>query len=98
MKEVEKGYNKINILVSSSLSESFSNSIAEGMSCECACVVSDVGDSKKIVGDLGVVVKPNSVEELIKGIEKMINSNYIEIGKKSRKRGRYNSSSWNSKG
>jgi len=87
MREVEKGYNKINILVSSSIfGEGFSNSIAEGMSCECACVVSDVGDSKKIVGDLGVVVKPNSVEDLYKGIEKMINSNYIEIGKKSRKR------------
>ena len=56
------------------------------MSCECACVVTDVGDSRQIVGDFGIVVKPNSVEELYKGIEKMINSNYIEIGKKNRKR------------
>jgi glycosyltransferase involved in cell wall biosynthesis len=86
MKNIENGYNKLNILVSSSFSEGFSNSIAEAMSCECACVVTDVGDSKKIVGDVGIVVKPNSVESLVKGIEEMINNDYIRMGKKSRKR------------
>ena len=52
------------IYVSSSLGESFSNSIGEAMACELPCVVTDVGDSSLIVGDTGYVVKPESPEEL----------------------------------
>lgn len=37
--------------------EGFSNSIAEAMSCERLCVVTDVGDSAAIVGDCGIVVE-----------------------------------------
>lgn len=44
------------IYVSSSLGESFSNSIGEAMACELPCVVTDVGDSKLMVGETGKVV------------------------------------------
>lgn len=84
---VEDFYSGFNISISSSLSgEGFSNSIAEAMSCECACVVTDVGDSAMIVDKFGVVVKPNSVEALYDGIVKMIMSDYEDLGKKSRER------------
>lgn len=45
------------IYVSSSLGESFSNSIGEAMACELPCVVTNVGDSKLMVGDTGKVVE-----------------------------------------
>jgi glycosyltransferase involved in cell wall biosynthesis len=42
----------------SSVSEGFSNSIGEAMSCGVPCVVTDVGDSAWIVGSTGLVVPP----------------------------------------
>jgi len=86
-KNVENFYSGFDIYVSSSsFGEGFSNSIAEAMSCECACVVTDVGDSAKIVGEYGIVVQPKSEYDLYKGIEKMINYNYKYLGKQGRKR------------
>jgi len=85
-KETEKFYNIFDIYISSSLGEGFSNSIAEAMSTGVPCVVTDVGDSKIIVGEYGEVVKVMSEKELINGIQKMLNKNYKILGEASRKR------------
>ena len=85
-KNVEDIYSGFDIASSSSFGEGFSNSIAEAMSCEIPCVVTDVGDSKTIVGDIGIVVRPNDVDALYQGLEKMINSDYKRLGKLSRER------------
>jgi glycosyltransferase involved in cell wall biosynthesis len=80
-------YSGLDIFTSSSLfGEGFSNSIAEAMSCELPCVVTDVGDSAMIVSDVGIVVQPNDVKSLLEGLEKMLKSNSQEFGKKSRDR------------
>ena len=85
-KNTENFYNMFDIYISASLVEGFSNSIAEAMACELPCVVTDVGDSKIIVGDLGEVVKSKSEKELIKGIKNMLNKDFKNLGKLSRKR------------
>ncbi|MBT8763039.1 glycosyltransferase [Desulfohalobiaceae bacterium Ax17] len=86
--DVEVVYSGLDIAVSSSsFGEGFSNSIAEAMSCEVPCVVTDVGDSKKMVGATGIVVEPNNVNSLYCGIKEMISKkNVISLGKKARKR------------
>jgi len=85
-KDTQNFYNMFDIYISSSLVEGFSNSIAEAMSTEVPCAVTDVGDSKIIVGDYGEVVKPKSVEELIKGVNNLLNRDYKRLGKLARKR------------
>lgn len=77
------------IYVSSSLGESFSNSIGEAMACQLPCIVTDVGDSAIIVGDCGEIVPSQNSEELSNELSyyiKMDNENLQRIGKKARKR------------
>lgn len=85
-KNVEDYLSGFDIVSSSSFGEGFSNAIAEAMSCELPCVVTDVGDSRLIVGDTGIVVEPNNIESLYNGLEKMIKSDIESLGKKARKR------------
>jgi glycosyltransferase involved in cell wall biosynthesis len=75
------------IYVSSSLGESFSNSIGEAMACELPCVVTNVGDSKKIIGDYGIAVESKDFNALSDSILSFIeNKNINRIGKNARLR------------
>jgi glycosyltransferase involved in cell wall biosynthesis len=64
--------NAFDIACSPSLTEGFSNAIAEAMSCGLPCIVTDVGDSAAIVGDAGTVVPPGSPEALAAAIQAQI--------------------------
>ncbi|MHC8598989.1 glycosyltransferase [Arenicellales bacterium IMCC55707] len=64
--------NGLDILVSSSISEGFSNAIAEGLAVGLPCVVTDVGDSKLIVSEYGFVVPPKDSQALSDGISQML--------------------------
>lgn len=64
--------NAFDIFCSPSVTEGFSNAIAEAMACGLPCIVTDVGDSAMIVGDAGIVVPPSSPEALAKAIEQQI--------------------------
>lgn len=65
-------YNALDILVSTSYTEGFPNVIAEAMACGVPCVVTDVGDSRLIVGDTGFVVPPKQPDVLAQKIQRMI--------------------------
>ncbi|MBF0382001.1 MAG: glycosyltransferase [Magnetococcales bacterium] len=64
--------NGLDIAVSASSSEGFSNTIGEAMACGVPCVVTDVGDSAKIVGDCGVVVAAGDYMALANGLKSLL--------------------------
>ena len=70
--ELPDAYNAMNIYCSASISEGTSNVILEAMACGVPCVVTDVGDSRMIVGDTGVVVAPRDAQALADGLEQMV--------------------------
>lgn len=65
-------YNALNSLLSVSLAEGSPNVVAEAMLCGVPCVVTDVGDSAKLVGDLGEVVKSFEPESLAQAMDRIL--------------------------
>ena len=57
---------------SSAWGEGFGNTIGEAMSCGVPCVVTDVGDSARIVGETGLVVRSGSPSDFAAALEKLI--------------------------
>ena len=62
--DVEKITAGLDIAASSSYGEGFPNIVCEAMACEVPCVVTDVGDSARIVGNTGRVVAPKDPKAL----------------------------------
>ncbi|MEF2229766.1 MAG: glycosyltransferase [Pseudodesulfovibrio sp.] len=58
----------MDIHVSASLGESFPNAVGESMACGVPNVVTDVGDSRLLVGDTGIVVPPDNPQALAEGM------------------------------
>jgi glycosyltransferase involved in cell wall biosynthesis len=71
----------------SSKAEGFPNVVAEAMAMETPCIVTDVGDARIIVNDLGKVVLPNNPYQLSKAIIEMLEmpeSLVIKMGSEAR--------------
>lgn len=56
----------------SSLHEAFPNVVAEAMGMALPCVVTDVGDAARIVGDVGWVVPPRNTHKLAEALTKVV--------------------------
>jgi len=70
---IEEVYNGLDLLTSSSsYGEGFSNAVAEAMACGRACVVTDVGDARRIVGDTGLIVPPDRSDELVSAWRRLL--------------------------
>lgn len=80
-------YSAMDIFCLSSISEGFPNVVCEAMAMELPCVVTDVGDCRRIVESTGIVVPPASIEDLTIGLMKFVSMDVNarkEIGKRSR--------------
>ena len=58
----------LDLLVSSSFTEAFSNVMGEAMACGVPCVMTDLGDAAQIIGKTGRVVKPGDMKMLAQSI------------------------------
>ena len=59
--------------------EGFPNIIAEAMSMGLPCIVSNAGDSERIVGDFGIRYGKSTPKNIASGINKYLNLSKIEI-------------------
>jgi glycosyltransferase involved in cell wall biosynthesis len=67
-------YNALDLLVSSSRTEGLPNAVAEAMASGVPCVVTDVGDSARIVGQHGWVCPPGDSHALARAMAAALNS------------------------
>jgi glycosyltransferase involved in cell wall biosynthesis len=59
---------------SSSWGEGFSNTIAEALCCGVPVVATNVGDSREIVGDSGIIVPVGDVEALANAWQRLLDA------------------------
>lgn len=62
----------LDVAVNSSIGEGLSNAVGEAMACAVPCVVTDVGDSARLVGDTGLVVGVGDHEGLAEAMISLI--------------------------
>ena len=71
-KSLLKFYNGIDLLILTSHSESFPNVVAEAMLCSTPVLSSNVGSTKKIIGNCGFIMKENNYLSISKNLNKCI--------------------------
>jgi len=74
-KNVERWYNAADLFVLTSRIEGFGLVLAEAMACGCPAIATDVGGCAEVVGDVGTLVPPDSVDTLVEAIRRHISLN-----------------------
>jgi glycosyltransferase involved in cell wall biosynthesis len=62
----------VDVFCSSSRGESFPNAVLEAMASGLPCVVTNAGDVSALVGEFGIVVKPETPSELATGCSRLL--------------------------
>ena len=77
LEDMRAVYNGLDVLCLASVTgEGFPNVVAEAMACGTPCVVNDIGDAARIVGHLGIVLRPISDESLAQAIVETLSVNH----------------------
>jgi glycosyltransferase involved in cell wall biosynthesis len=71
----------VDVFCLSSKSEAFPNVLGEAMSTGVACISTDVGDARRIVGDTGFIVPVGDYSRLEKLIDLYIGLTFVEMSK-----------------
>lgn len=74
----------LDIAANVSLGEAFSNTVGEAMSCGVACVVTDVGESVRIVGTTGWVCERSDAAAIERALESALSCSAHEIAARGR--------------
>ncbi len=79
-------YSAFDLACSSSRSEGCPNVVAEAMACGLVCVVTDAGDSARLVGSTGLVVPVADSAALARAIERGLRGSRRSSGERARRR------------
>ena len=73
--ELSKELKKAKIFVLSSVTEGLPKALLEAMSAKCACISTDVGDCKRVIGDNGIVVNKEDTDALSYAMSELMGNN-----------------------
>jgi len=82
-------YSALDVLISSSaFGEGFPNVVGEAMACGTPCAATDVGDSARVLGEIGVSVPPKNPLALADAVDKILSGlkGETDIRERSRRR------------
>jgi glycosyltransferase involved in cell wall biosynthesis len=87
--DLARVYSALDLLSTASFNEGSPGVVGEAMACGTPCVVTDVGDSARVVGDTGIVVPPREPAELARAWTKLLAmpaDDRAALGRRARRR------------